>query len=136
MSLYEIERLIDRIEDHLKPDANLALIAQDAQEYSRLVDSVNLRIDQILTMYEARDLYQAMQLSEAEPPLMEMITMITFKDLPAWMDLLESQNLEKPPEIKRRALPMLNELFAENTGHLGEYWDNFNGCMILYETDS
>jgi len=130
MSLYDIERLLDRIDDHLKPDANLALISQDASEYARLVDSVNLRIDQILAMYEARDLYQAMQLSEAEPPLMEVITMLSFKDLPAWRDLVESQNIEKFPEIKRRALPILNDLFTENIGNLGEYWDEFNGCMI------
>lgn len=130
MSLYEIERLIDRIEDHLKPDANLALVRQDAQEFTDWCIAVNNRIDLIMDMIKSNDPYQAMQLAQAEPPLMEMIGLITFKDLPAWRDLLEKQNLEKPPEIKKRALPMLNELFTQNNQHLGEYWENFNGWMI------
>ena len=130
MSLFEVERLVDRLEEHLKPDAQTATVPRDAQEYAEWCKKANKRIDVILALMDAGDLHQAMTLEQQDPVLMDLIQTLSFPQLPAWRKLLESMNLTSPPDIKRQFTQKLGELYVLDLQKLDEQWRKYNGFML------
>jgi hypothetical protein len=130
MSLYEVERLVTRLEEYLGPDAQMATMSKDAQEFSGMIKSTNQRLEQVGAMMDAGDLHQAMQLERMEPCLTDLVMQLDFPKSTDFRELCAKNGLEKSPKINRRLVARLNDLYASDLDTLDELWREYNGARL------
>src|SRR5436190_11737376 len=110
MTLHELERLIRRIEEAVErpPNSGLQKLAGD---YSAAGRAAVTRLGQCIQMLEKGEEHQALQLAEAQPPLLDLITLLSFRRSPSWRALCQGENLPTPEPFDIRAVRRLNELY-------------------------
>lgn len=115
MTILETERLVRRIRSVLRGDADHVLGAKSAEDYAAVSRTVQLRLQQCETMIQAGNPRQAIQLAEASPDLLNLVTLIAFAETEEWRELCTAQRWPAFDRIDERAVRRLNECYA---GHI------------------
>lgn len=135
MSLYEVERLVRRLEDYLAPNAQTATLPKDTQDYTTWINAANQRLEQVVFMIDNQDLHQAMQLERVDPCLSDLVMHLDFNKSRDLRKLCAAQGLAEPPKIKRSMVARLNELFAADMDTLDGLWKEYNGARLQQDFD-
>src|SRR5665213_3719998 len=93
MTLNQAERMARKIGElvgHATPDAQAARFAQDYADLSR---AANRRLEQCALMIEAGQSLQALQLAETPPPLLDLITVLSFRQAAEWRAYCQAHQL-------------------------------------------
>src|SRR5689334_14141702 len=112
MTLHELERLIRRIEEALERPSQGGL-QKLAGDYAAANRAAVTRLGQCSHMLEKGEEHQALQLAESQPPLLDLITLLSFRRSPNWRALCQSENLPIAEPIDIRPVRRLNELYAK-----------------------
>lgn len=119
MTLLDIERLIRKISDLLAQNGNAEAAARLAEDYAAACHAANLRLQQCEAMIRANDRQQAIQLAETSPNLLQLITLLEFRNAGDWRDFCQRNGLPAPERIDPRAVQALSQCYAQgiNTDH-------------------
>ncbi|MBI4325967.1 MAG: hypothetical protein HY674_11965 [Chloroflexi bacterium] len=113
MNLTEAERLVRKITQLLQEPAQEAQAPKLAQEYADLCRAASHRLDQCAAMLQAGDDHQALQLAEAPPPLLDLITVLGFRQWHEWRGYCQAHGYPVPEAFDAKAIRLLNAAYAK-----------------------
>lgn len=113
MTLLEIERLIRKLSELLQQGGNPDIAPKLAGDYAAACHAANLRLQQCEAMIKAGDHHQAIQLAETAPNLLDLITVLEFRDADDWRALCQQNALPVAERIDARSVQNLNECYAQ-----------------------
>jgi hypothetical protein len=87
-----------------------------AADYANLAREANQRLESCAAMIEKGSEYQALQLAETEPPLLDVLAALSFAEAPEWVDLCQNEKLPVPPKFDSQAVQALDALYAKGIG--------------------
>ena len=113
MNLTDVERLVRRIGELMDgrvPEDQARMIAQD---YSTVSEGAAHRLRQCATMLDQGDEAQALQLADAIPPLLDLVTRLGFRRLNEWRDYCQKQNLPCAENLDAKFIRQLNDAYGK-----------------------
>ena len=108
-----IRRLVRQIQAALEENAQEGVVEHLAVEYARLSSEAYKRLETCAAMLEKGSEYQALQLAEAEPPLMDLIATLSFEQATVWADLCAERSLPCPEKFDAHLLQGLERVYAK-----------------------
>src|ERR1043166_935080 len=103
MTLLESERLIRRISEILQQGGSGDLGPKLAGDYAAACHGANLRLQQCEAMIKAGDRHQAIQLAETAPNLLDLITILEFRNADGWRSYCQQNALPVAERIDGRS---------------------------------
>ena len=113
MTLLETERLIRRMSEMLQQGGNPDLAPKLAGDYAAACHAANLRLQQCEAMIKAGDRHQAIQLAETAPNLLDLVTVLEFRNADDWRAFCQQNSLPPADRIDPRSVRALNECYAQ-----------------------
>jgi hypothetical protein len=108
-----VAKLVRQIRDALAADASNAPVESLATEYARLCQEANQRLESCAAMLEKGSEYQALQLAETEPVLLDLVAALSFAEAPEWAGYCAANQLPAPPKFESKAVQALDRLYAK-----------------------
>src|SRR5580658_9650040 len=96
MTLNQTERLVRKIADAVSQPVSDTHTAKLAQDYAEVCRAANRRLEQCAIMIEADQFLQALQLAETPPPLLDLITLLSFRQAAEWRSYCQAHQLPWP----------------------------------------
>jgi len=124
------QTIVQRITEALKRPGNTVALAGIAADYSQMCRKVNARLEQIASVIESRDDYQAIELAEARPSIMEEANTLSFPELPAWVAFCEENQLEVPPRLNSKAVQQLNRIYGKGISANHRLYKEFRDAVL------
>src|SRR5687767_9140377 len=100
MTLVEMERLVRRIEEAMDAPPPPDALPRLAADYHATCRAAAQRLHQCAAMIGAGDEHQALQLAEAQPPLLDQLTLLAFRRSPAWRAFCRANHLPEPENFE------------------------------------
>ncbi len=112
-------KLVRQIRDALAANGSNAPVESLAAEYAQLCKEANQRLESCAAMLGKGSEYQALQLAETEPVLMDLIAILSFEQVPAWEAYCLAHNLPVAPKFNPKAVQALDGLYSKgiNANH-------------------
>ena len=105
-------KLIKQIREALAADGTHAPVETLAADYARLMSESASRLDSCAEMIEKGSLYQALQLAETEPALLDLIAELRFGNAHEWDEFCVTHGLPQAPKFDAKAVQALDGLYA------------------------
>ena len=112
MNKIETERLVRRIAAILKGEGDPAMAPKLAEDYQAACSSVALRLEQCRSMIEAGAGVQAIQLAETPPSLLDLVTVLEFRQVDEWRQFCQKRNLPTAEKLAARDVAVLNDCYS------------------------
>ena len=106
-------KLIRQIRDALAADGSNAPVESLAAEYAQLCQAANQRLESCAAMLGKGSEYQALQLAETEPVLLDLIATLSFAGAPEWAAYCAENQLPTPLKFDAKAVQALDGLYAK-----------------------
>lgn len=113
MTLLDTERLIRKMSELLQQGGNPDIAPKLAGDYSAACHAANLRLQQCEAMIKAGDRHQAIQLAETVPNLLDLITVLEFRNADDWRGFCQQNALPVAERIDARSVHALNDCYAQ-----------------------
>ena len=84
MTLLETERLVRKITEILQNGGSSDIAAKIAGDFAAICHTTSLRLQQCEAMIKAGDRHQAIQLAETPPSLLDLVTVLEFRNADDW----------------------------------------------------
>jgi len=114
-----------KISEILAQPALESQAARLAQEYADAARAASRRLEQCATMIEAGDDLQALQLAEVAPPLLDLITLLDFRQAAEWRTYCQAHGLPWAEPFLDKSLRLLNTTYGKgltaNSPYFAEY---------------
>jgi hypothetical protein len=107
----DAHKLVRQIRDHLTGAAPIAPVETMAADYARLCQDAATRLDTCAAMLAKGSDYQALQLAESEPALLDQLASLSFGEARQWVELCAKRGLAFPPPFDTRAVDTLDALY-------------------------
>lgn len=106
-------KLVTQIRDALVAGGSNAPVESLAADYARLCQEANQRLESCAAMLKKGSEYQALQLAEAEPVLLDLVAALSFAEAPEWVAYCAAQQLPVPAKFEAKAVQALDRLYAK-----------------------
>ena len=136
MSLLETDRIVRKIRDLLRGETDPALAPRLATDFADAVRATQLRLEQCETMIQAGDYPQAIQLAETAPNLLDMVTVLEFRESPEWRRFCQEKQLPVAEPLDSRAVQVLNECYAKGITTDHPLYKQFRKAMMSRDDTS
>lgn len=113
MTLLETERLIRKMSELLQEGGNPDIAPKLAGDYAAACHAANLRLQQCEAMIKAGDRHQAIQLAETAPNLLDLVTVLEFRNADDWRSFCQQNALPVADWIDARSVHALNDCYAQ-----------------------
>src|SRR5215475_7375144 len=124
MTLAQAERLVRKISESLGQPALEAQAPKLAQDFAELGRAASRRLEQCAVMIEAGQELQALQLAETPPPLLDVITLLSFRLAADWRAYCQGHGLPAVEPFFDKYVRLLNTAYGKgNTGENPFYKD-------------
>ena len=112
-------KLIRQIREALSAENSNAPLETFAQEYARLCHEASQRLESCAAMLSKGSDYQALQLAEEEPALLDLIATLSFAEAPEWAAFCAANQLAVAQKFDLKAVQALDGLYAKgiSTNH-------------------
>ena len=111
--MWQVTKLTKQIRDALTARAGSASVENLAAEYARLSQEANARLESCAAMIEKGSEYQALQLAETEPVLLDLLAALSFAEAREWSDFCAAHHLAVPVRFDARAVQALDAVYAK-----------------------
>ena len=122
-------KLIKEIRGAIASEETNAPFETFAAEYVRLCNEAAQRLDSCTAMLTKGSEYQALQLAETEPELLELIATLSFAEAPEWADLCVSNQLPVAPKFDSKAVQALDQLYAKGITVNHPLYKDYRGAV-------
>ena len=111
-TLSQVEQLVRRIDDLIGQPGLEAQAAKLAQDYAELGRATSRRLEQCAIMIANGQDLQALQLAESHPPLLDMVTMLSFRQAKEWRGYCQQHNLPWAEPFYDKHVRVLNSTYG------------------------
>jgi hypothetical protein len=130
MTLTQAERLVRKIADVASQPASDTQSAKLAHDYAEVCRAANRRLEQCAIMIEAGQFLQALQLAETPPPLLDLITLLAFRQAAEWRAYCQAHQLPWTEPFYDKYIRLLNNAYGKGiTGDHPFYRDYRRAVM-------
>jgi hypothetical protein len=114
MTLNETDRLIRGLRDLIKASGSAVVGTASglAQTYADRCNEANRRLEQCATMLDQGDEQQAIQLAETRPPVLDLLTLLSFDKAHEWREFCQANHLPIAANFDGRIVHRLNAVYA------------------------
>ena len=126
----QAERLVRKIAEAMaapSPDAQTAKLAQD---YADLCRGAARRLEQCALMIEAGQSLQALQLAETPPPLLDLVTILSFREATAWRQYCQTHQLPSSEPFYDKHLRQLNSAYGKGIAADHPYYRDYRRAVL------
>ena len=113
MTLTQAERLVRKIAEVASQPASDTQTAKLAQDYAEVCRAANRRLEQCAIMIEAGQFLQALQLAETPPPLLDLITLLSFRQASDWRAYCQTHQLPWTEPFYDKYIRLLNNAYGK-----------------------
>ncbi len=106
-----------------------------ASHYARLCSEAESRLDMIAAMLEKGSDYQALQTAEQEPPLLDLVGVLSFGGEKAWMEFCQAHQLPIAPRLDAKTVQALDRLYAQGVTANHPLYKDFRAAVLSREDD-
>jgi len=130
MTLTQAERLVRKIAEVASQPASDTQTAKLAHDYAEVCRAANRRLEQCAIMIEAGQFLQALQLAETPPPLLDLITLLAFRQAAEWRAYCQAHQLPWSEPFYDKYIRLLNNTYGKGiTGDHPFYRDYRRAVM-------
>ena len=130
MTLTQAERLVRRITELLGQPTLEAQAAKLAQDYSELARAASRRLEQCALMIEAGEDLQALQLAETPPPLLDLITVLSFRQAGEWRSYCQAHNLPWVEPFYDKYVRALNSTYGKGIASDHPFYRDYRRAVM------
>ena len=111
--MWQVTKLIKQIRDAMALGGVNAPVDALAAEYARLAQDASARLDSCAAMIEKGSEYQALQLAESEPVLLDVLALLSFAEAREWAEFCTTRHLPVAARFDARSVQALDALYAK-----------------------
>lgn len=130
MNLHDAERLVRKMTEVLQQQLHEAQTPQLAQDYAEACRTAGHRLDQCAAMLGAGDDLQALQLAEVSPPLLDLISILTFRQVSEWRTYCKTSQLPVADPLDAKSIRLLNELYSKGISNDHPLYRDYREAML------
>ncbi|HYF34145.1 MAG TPA: hypothetical protein VD994_02555 [Prosthecobacter sp.] len=101
-----------------------------AAEYARLCQEASRRLDSIAAILEKGSDYQALQLAEQDPPLLDLIAAVSFGGEKAWSDFCQSHQLPVASRLNAKIVQAVEALYQKGITANHPLYKDFRAAVL------
>ncbi len=128
--MIEITRLARQIREALSSDPGHAPVESLAATYARFCQEAALRLDSCAAMLEKGSEYQALQLAETEPVLLDLIAGLSFEQSEEWFQFCVNNELSIPKKFDSRAIQALDRLYSKGISSNHPLYRDYRAAVL------
>ncbi|MCI0540038.1 MAG: hypothetical protein L0Z50_32935 [Verrucomicrobiales bacterium] len=113
MNITEADRLVRKIAEVLERKTPAAQARQLAQDYADVCRTTAHRLEQCAAMLERGEEPQALQLAEAPPPLLDLVTRLGFRQMREWREYCQKHDLPVAESLEPKFIRHLGEAYGK-----------------------
>lgn len=125
-----VQQALQVIRDTLKAKAPLASSGKAAESYASFCAQAEQRLEMVALMLQKGSDYQALQVAEEEPPLLDLIGLLSFGDEKGWHAFCEKHSLPVAARLNARTVRDLEELYAKGISATHPLYKDFRAAML------
>jgi len=129
-TLSQVEQLVRRIDDLIGQPGLEAQAAKLAQDYAELGRATSRRLEQCAIMIENGQDLQALQLAESHPPLLDMVTMLSFRQAKEWRGYCQQHNLPWAEPFYDKHVRVLNSTYGKGIASDHAFYRDYRRAIM------
>ena len=133
MTLIESERLVRRITDALQRRVPEAQVRSLAQDYAQACRSVAHRLEQCAAMLAQGDEPQALQLAEAQPPLLDLISRLAFREAADWRTFCLAHDHPVAEAFEGKFIRQLSEAYGKGISADHQLYREYREAVLRHQ---
>ncbi len=133
MTLTQAERLVRRITEVANQPASDTQTAKLAHDYAELCRAANRRLEQCAIMIEAGQFLQALQLAETPPPLLDLITLLAFRQAAEWRAYCQTHQLPWAEPFYDKYIRLLNSTYGKGIASDHPFYRDYRRAVMEHE---
>jgi hypothetical protein len=130
MTLTQTERLVRKIAEVAAQPSTDTQTAKLAHDYAELCRAANRRLEQCALMIEAGQFLQALQLAETAPPLMDLITLLSFRQAADWRSYCQAHQLPWSEPFYDKYIRLLNEAYGKGIASDHPFYRDYRRAVM------
>jgi hypothetical protein len=130
MTLTQTERLVRKIAEAAGQPASDTQTAKLAQDYAELCRAANRRLEQCALMIEAGQFLQALQLAETPPPLLDLVTLLSFRQAAEWRTYCQAHQLPWPEPFYDKYIRLLNNAYGKGIASDHPFYRDYRRAVM------
>jgi hypothetical protein len=130
ITVTQAERLVRKIAEAMTTPVTEAHIAKLAQEYADACRVAARRLEQCALMIEAGQSLQALQLAETPPPLLDLITVLSFRQAADWRAYCQAHQLPFTEPFYDKHLRQLNSSYGKGVAADHPYYRDYRRAVL------
>jgi len=130
MTLTQAERLVRKIAEAISQPASDAQTAKLAQDYAEVCRAANRRLEQCAIMIEAGQFLQALQLAETPPPLLDLITLLSFRQAAEWRNYCQAHQLPWTEAFYDKYVRLLNNAYGKGIASDHPFYRDYRRAVM------
>jgi hypothetical protein len=130
MTLTQTERLVRKLAEATSQPASDTQTAKPAQDYAEVCRAANRRLEQCAIMIEAGQFLQALQLAETPPPLLDLITLLSFRQAAEWRSYCQAHQLPWPEPFYDKYIRLLNNAYGKGIASDHPFYRDYRRAVM------
>jgi hypothetical protein len=130
MTLNQTERLVRKVAEAASQPSSDTQTAKMAQDYAEVCRAANRRLEQCAIMIEAGQFLQALQLAETPPPLLDLITLLSFRQSAEWRNYCQAHQLPWPEPFYDKYIRLLNNAYGKGIASDHPFYRDYRRAVM------
>jgi hypothetical protein len=130
MTLTQAERLVRKIAEVASQPSSDTQTAKLAQDYAEVCRAANRRLEQCAIMIEAGQFLQALQLAETPPPLLDLITLLAFRQAAEWRAYCQAHQLPWTEPFYDKYIRLLNNAYGKGIAGDHPFYRDYRRAVL------
>jgi hypothetical protein len=135
ITLTQAERLVRKIAEVVGHPASDTQTAKLAQDYADLCRDANRRLEQCALMIDAGQFLQTLQLAETPPPLLDLITVLSFRQAAEWRAYCQGHQLPWTEPFYDKYVRLLNSTYNKGIAGDHPFYRDYRRAVMNNEDD-
>src|SRR5215831_13091153 len=126
----QAERLVRRIAELLGQPTLESQAAKLAHDYSELARAASRRLEQCAVMIEAHEELQALQLAETPPPLLDLLTVLSFRQASEWRIYCQGRGLPWVEPFYDKYVRLVNDTYGKGIASEHPFYRDYRRAVL------
>lgn len=125
-----LPQAIEAIRAALKEELPPSAVQDAAVIYAQLCSDVERRLDLVATMLQKGSDYQALQVAEEDPPLLDLAASVSFGEEKNWQLYCDTHGLRVAPRVNTRIVQDLETLYGRGISANHPLYKDFRAAVL------
>ncbi|MGV3662956.1 MAG: hypothetical protein ACO1TE_22415 [Prosthecobacter sp.] len=114
----------------LQEGAPLPSTGQVAVEYAQFSEQARQRLESVITLLQKGNEYQALQIAEEEPPLLDLLATLNSGEEPGWASFCQTHGLRPAARVNPAHVRELEALYARGASASHPLYKDFRAAVL------